>query len=346
MTSKITPVILSGGAGTRLWPLSTPDRPKQFIPLLSEKTMFAETIERVSEPNRFNPPIVVGSERHTASVAAEMNNGKVIYEPCARGTAPAIALAALEVGGSDELILVVSSDHAIRHNDAFLNGVEAAAKAAMEGWLTCLGVQPTYPEIGYGYINLADDDISPSVKAVRRFVEKPPLESAQRYLAEGNYVWNAGIFLFRAGDILSALEQFDPVLFGHALRSWQNSVRNGASIHPDAKEFEAIKSGAIDTVVMERAKNVACAPVDMGWSDIGSWDALYDISSKTESGNVISGDVATLNCSNMLIRADNITVATYGLSDIIVVATKTGVLVIPRGQSQQVKMLSEKLAKK
>ena len=341
MPSLITPVILSGGSGTRLWPLSVPERPKQFIPLLSDDTMFAETLARVSDRSRFRPPLIVGAQRHADLIAAEQHGGTILFEPCPRGTAPAIALAALEAGGDDSLLLVLSSDHSIGKLDAFLDGIETGAKAAAEDWLVCLGIEPTYPETGYGYIELSTEEIAPHVKKVSRFVEKPALETAQHYLDGGKHVWNAGIFLFRADQILKALELFDTELYHKTLESWQNARREGDAIYPEISAFESIKSGAIDTVVMERATNVACAPVDMGWSDVGSWDALYELADKTPEGNALSGNVTAVECENILVHGDSISVAAYGIRDLIIVATHTGVIVLPRGKSQNVKTLHD-----
>lgn len=339
MPSLITPVILSGGSGTRLWPLSVPERPKQFIPLVTGKTMFAETLSRVSDSQLFANPIIVGAERHEELIAAELATGKTIYEPCPRGTAPAIAMAALEAGADDTLLLVLSSDHSILRIDEFLNGIKAAASVAAQNWLVCLGIQPTYPETGYGYIELADSEIEGVVRRVSRFVEKPSLNTAQQYLDDGRYVWNAGIFLFRADQILEAIKLYDPNLFNLTLKAWENARRNGNMLNPQAASFEAIKTGAIDTVVMERAKNVACVPVDMGWSDVGSWDALYELAAKDSADNILTGNVVALNCKDSLIRGDNICVAAFGVSNLIIVATENGVIVIPRGQSQQIKTL-------
>ena len=341
MPSLITPVILSGGSGTRLWPLSVPERPKQFIPLLSDDTMFAETLARVSDRTLFHPPLIVGAQRHASLITAEQHGGTILFEPCPRGTAPAIALAALEAGADESLLLVLSSDHSIGKLDAFLEGIKAGAKAAAEDWLVCLGIEPTYPETGYGYIELGNEEIAPHVKKVSRFVEKPAQETAQRYVDGGKHVWNAGIFLFRADQILKALEIFDADLYHKSLESWQNARREDDIVYPEISAFESIKSGAIDTVVMERATNVACAPVDMGWSDVGSWDALYELANKTPEGNALSGDVTAIECENILVHGDNISVATYGVSDLIIVATHKGVIVLPRGQSQSVKTLHD-----
>lgn len=343
MPRLITPIILSGGSGTRLWPLSVPDRPKQFIPLLSEKTMFAETLARVSDSTKFATPVIVGAERHNKLIAAETCTGKIIQEPCPRGTAPAIALAALEAGADDTLLLVLSSDHAIQNTQAFLEGIDVASQAATDGWLVCLGIEPTHPETGYGYIELADEEVSPFVRKVQRFVEKPALETAQKYIKSGNHVWNAGIFLFRADQILNALSTYDPELYQHCVDAWKNAQRQDNKICPDPTSFEAIKSGAVDTVVMERAHNVACAPVDMGWSDVGSWDALYELSTKDGDGNSITGEAVTLQCTNLLLRSDTLPIAAYGLSDLIIVATVDGMVILPRGQSQHVKMLADLL---
>lgn len=339
MPLNITPVILSGGSGTRLWPLSVPSRPKQFIPLVDDVTMFAKTLGRVSDQERFSTPLIIGATRHAALIANENYPGKIILEPCPRGTAPAIALAALEAGSDDTLLLVLSSDHAITKPLIFLEGVEAATKAAKMGWLVCLGIQPTYPETGYGYIELETDEVSPKVNKVSRFVEKPALETAQGYIDSGNHVWNAGIFLFRADRLLEALSMFAPFLMQSTVKAWKNAKREENIIAPEATAFEAIQSGSIDKIVMEHADNVACVTVDMGWSDIGSWDAIYELASKTKEGNVISGNVTSIECQNTLIRGEGIPVAAYGVNDMIIVATETGVLVLPRAKSQQVKNL-------
>lgn len=342
---KITPVILSGGTGTRLWPVSTPAHPKQFISLLSDQTMFAQTLNRVSDRSRFNSPIVIASERHSSLLEAEKFDGEIIYEPCQRGTAPAIGLAALQAG-TDSLLLILSSDHNIEAIDRFIEGIEAAAVAADKGWLVCLGIEPTHPETGYGYIEVNDNEITKNVRSIKRFIEKPSLATAQNFLLDGNFLWNAGIFLFRAEHFLHALKCHAQQMFNQVQNSWINGSRFSNVFRPHAEAFEMIESGAIDTVVMEKASNVACAPVDMGWSDVGSWDAIYKLSSKTNAGNVIDGNVVAHACHNTLVRTETIPIAIHGVSDLIVIASERGILVLPRGQSQYVKVLQDELEEK
>ncbi|NJS13236.1 MAG: mannose-1-phosphate guanylyltransferase/mannose-6-phosphate isomerase [Sphingopyxis sp.] len=340
--TKIVPVILSGGSGTRLWPMSTDTRPKQFLPLASEATMFADTLDRCGNAAMFAAPLIVGAARHADLLDAEAPAGaQIILEPVARNTAPAIALAAL-VAGDDALLLVMPSDHVIADRAAFAAAVEAAIPAAEAGWLVTFGITPTGPETGFGYIAMGHDlPEAPKVRHAKRFIEKPPRADAEALLAEGSHVWNAGIFLLRANRLLDELTQHGVAM----LAACRNALIDGESdprfIRPDAKAFAACPSDSIDYAVMERAERVAVVPVSCGWSDVGSWDALAELGPHDAHGNRLSGDVISIDTTNSLVLADGMTVTLAGVSDLIVVASGSHVMIVPRGQSQDVKRIVE-----
>ena len=338
----IVPVILSGGGGTRLWPMSTPQRPKQFLSLTSDETMFQLTARRTIDANRFAPPLVVAGADHAQIVQAQLteiglDGATIILEPCARNTAPAIALAALAAPGPKSPLLVMPSDHVITDVAAFHRAIDAAAALLDDGWLATFGITPTAPETGYGYICIGDG-LSPGVSKVERFVEKPDLETAKSMLVSGDYVWNGGIFLFRADMFLGALAIYAPDILHAAQQAMASPRRDGALIYPDADAFAASPSVSIDYAVMEKAEQVAVVPVSMGWSDIGSWDALFDIGAATDSGPVLAIDSA-----NSLIRSDGVRIHAVGLEDMIVVASGNDVLIVPRGKSQDVRKIVEAL---
>lgn len=341
----ITPVILSGGSGTRLWPLSTDQVPKQFLDLTSDKSMFALTLDRCSDGNIFTSPIIVGNQRHADLAEAQMSAANItplfhILEPCARNTAPAIALAALAAERPDQPILVMPSDHLIQDKSAFLNAVENALPLAQAGWLVTFGITPTGPETGYGYIQqgaaIAGND---SGFAAAKFVEKPPIENAKKMLASGGFHWNAGIFLFRADSYLEALRNFAPQMLQSVEQAMGAAVRVDKRIAPDAGYFAEAISDSIDYAVMEKAKKVAVVPVNPGWSDVGSWDSLYEISAKDADLNVSNGNAIAVNSTGNLIHADGVSIATYGVSDLIIIADGKNVMVLPRGESQNVKQI-------
>ncbi len=335
--AMITPVILSGGAGTRLWPLSTPDRPKQFLPLAGPETMFAATLARVANEARFTAPIIVGAARHEALLVAEAPEGAtIILEPCARNTAPAIALAAL-AADAQALLLVMPSDHVIANVQAFLAAVDQAEVLARDGWLVTFGIAPTGPETGYGYI-ARGNPLAGGFK-VARFVEKPPLEGAQAMLADGGYDWNAGIFLFRAEAFIHALGTHAGPMLDAAIRSYCEGKVRGAFFTPDANAFAACPSDSIDYAVMEKSDRVAVVPVSCGWSDVGSWDALADLAAPDAAGNIIIGDGIALDGSGNYIRSDGLRISAAGVSGMIIVASGQDVMILPRGASQQVKDL-------
>ncbi len=340
-SGKIIPVILSGGSGTRLWPLSTRERPKQFLRLLDDKMMIETTLDRVADPKFFDSPVIVGPLAHqhlTQGVAASSGKPvRIIHEPCARGTAPAIALAALTLP-AEAVMLVLPSDHQILDQQAFETALAAATTAARQGWLTTLGIAPSGPETGYGYIELNGPlDAGGTARKVAQFVEKPSHEEASRMISTGNYVWNAGIFLFRAGRYLEELERHAPLILAAARQALNGVAHDEVEVVPMVAAFESSPSDSIDYAVMEKAEQVACVPVDMGWSDVGSWDALYDLMAKDEDENAITGKVTAIDSQNCLIRGEGITVGTYGVENLIIVATADAVLILPRGKSQMVK---------
>jgi mannose-1-phosphate guanylyltransferase len=337
---KITPVILSGGSGTRLWPLSRAGKPKQLLSLTHDETMLQLTARRTGDAGRFDAPIVVANARHAAMIAEQLATvgvagATVILEPVARNTAPAIALAAIHAA-PDALLLVMPSDHVIADVDAFRAAIDAAEAVVQEGWLATFGITPDTPEIGYGYIR-SGAEIAPGVFRVDRFVEKPDRATAEAYLAEGGYAWNGGIFLFRADAYLAALDTHAPEIIAAARAAMAAAQIDGNEIRPDAAAFAASPDDSVDYAVMERAERVVVAPVEMGWSDVGSWDALHALADKDASGNVHHGEVIAIDTHGCLIRSDGPVVAAVGVSDLIVIATKDAVLILPRGSSQNVK---------
>lgn len=344
VAAPIVPVILSGGSGTRLWPMSTPERPKQMLALTAEWTMLQLTARR-AHGERFAAPIVVANARHADMVESQLREvaasaQALILEPVGRNTAPAIALAALAAGGGDVPLLVMPSDHVIADVQAFHNAIHAALPLVEQGWLVTFGIAADAPETGYGWIHIGEE-IGGGVHRVVSFVEKPPRDRAEAMLASGDHAWNGGIFLFRADTYLGALAVHAPDMLAACQRAMVGAVRDGQRIFPDAEAFGAAPADSIDYAVMEKAERVAVVPVSMGWSDLGSWDALHAISDCDSDGNACEGDVVMLETSNCLVRSDGLRVATLGVNDLIIVASGNDVLILPRGRSQDVKKLIE-----
>lgn len=338
---RITPVILSGGGGTRLWPLSTPETPKQFLALTADETMFQLTVRRVMDRSIFAPPLVVANAAHAELVEAQLaeigvDDATLLLEPCARNTAPAIALAALALDDPNSPMLVMPSDHVIADSAAFGDATVALLTLVEDGWLATYGISPTGPETGYGYIQLGDIQRD-GVHAVSRFVEKPDAVRATDMIASGDHVWNGGIFLFRADIYLGVLAVHAPEMLAAVQSAMDRAERFDNQILPDAEAFAACPSDSIDYAVMEKADRVAVAPVSMGWSDVGSWDSLHDIGAKDDGGNTTIGAVRLSDASGNLIHADGIRVSVHGVNDLIVVANGSEVLILPRGTSQKVR---------
>jgi mannose-1-phosphate guanylyltransferase/mannose-1-phosphate guanylyltransferase/mannose-6-phosphate isomerase len=317
----IRPVILSGGSGTRLWPLSRTGRPKQFLALTGEESLLKATARRAAA---WGPPIVVAAREQALAVRAEVPEARLVLEPCARGTAAAVALAAL-AAGAGELLLVMPSDHHIEDEAAFLAAVAAAAPLAAQGWLVTFGIIPDRAETGYGYIKRGEA-LAPGAYRAARFAEKPDRATAQAWLAEGGWEWNAGIFLFGREALLEAFRTHAPALL--------------CAVEGD---FAAAPSASIDTAVMEKADKVAVVPAAMGWSDIGSWEALHALGPLDAEGNLLTGDVVAPDSRNCLVRSDGPVVVALGVEDLVIVATERAVLVVPRGETQRVREAIEAL---
>ncbi len=341
----ITPVILSGGSGTRLWPVSTDEQPKQFLNLTGPLSMFQMTLERCLDPDLFELPIIVGGAKHAALAEQQMEEigartAAHILEPCARNTAPAIALAALACENRQSTMLVMPSDHVIQNVPAFLNAVQQSLPLAKARWLVTFGIKPDGPETGYGYIQQGEAIFgSTNSFAAKDFVEKPNHENAEKMLGNGGYHWNAGIFLFRADTYLEALGEYAPEMLEAAQNAMDKARRDENQIKPDEASFAQAPSDSIDYAIMEKAEKVAVTPINPGWSDVGSWDSLFEISSSDDHSNVISGDVLVIDAKDNLIHANGLEVTAFGVSDLIVVASGNKVMIMPRGQSQNVKKI-------
>lgn len=333
---QIHPVILCGGSGTRLWPRSRKHRPKPFLPLLGERTLFQQSLSRASDPVRFAPPTIVAGSAHCGAIEeqAEAQPGaRLIVEPAARNTAPAIALAAHALP-AEAIMLVCPSDHHVADEAAFLAGVEEAAALAAKDYMVAFGIDPTAPETGYGYIRKG----APLAigNEVAQFVEKPDAQTAQRFLDEGDYVWNGGIFAFRAGAFLAELAEHRPEMARQVERAWTEARQEGWQVHPGAEAFGAIRGESVDYAVMENTARAAVVAADMGWSDIGNWDALMAARPADAQGNRAIGRVDFHDCRNVMVETDGSRVSVVGLEDVIVVVDGDEVLVTSRAGAQAV----------
>jgi mannose-1-phosphate guanylyltransferase len=332
--TRVTPVILSGGSGTRLWPLSRLDRLKPMVDLTGDGTLLQLTARRVADAALFLPPILVTGAEDAAAAAGQLDAALTILEPVARGTATAIALAALTLDAG-ALMLVLPSDHVIADEAAFRSAIEAARLVASEGWLVTFGIAPDRPETGYGYIQRGEAITDGAFRA-QRFAEKPDSTTATAWLAEGGYDWNAGIFLMRAGDYLAALTGHAPAIAAAARTAVAGGHRESARLLPDAAALAASPSESIDRAVMEKWDRVAVVPVAMGWSDVGSWEAVYALGPHDGAGNAVSGDAVAVDSRGCLVRTDGPVVVALGVENLVIVATERAVLVIPRGDTQRV----------
>jgi mannose-1-phosphate guanylyltransferase/mannose-1-phosphate guanylyltransferase/mannose-6-phosphate isomerase len=346
MLKPITPVILSGGAGTRLWPLSRADRPKQLIALSGEQTMLQQTALRTANRHRYNTPFVVANAEHASAIEAQLKGvaaspAMLILEPVGRNTAAAIALAALSADPTD-LLLVMPSDHLIGNLEAFEAAVATAVPLACENMLVTFGIEPDRPEVGYGYIQRGTP-LNGGAFKVKRFVEKPGLRTAEAYLRDGGYDWNGGIFLFRAEVFLDALGEHEPAVLSAARAALAAQRRDGVRCYPDARCFSRAPSISIDNAVLEKSTQVAVVPVEMDWSDVGTWEALHELGAKDTVENVIDGQAIALDTRGCLIRSEGPLIVSIGVEDLVIVATKDAVLVVPRGSSQRVREALQKL---
>ncbi len=344
----ITPVLLSGGVGSRLWPVSREAHPKQFLSLAGELTMLQDTLRRTGGLEQ-TAPIVVCNDEHRFMVAEQLRQldlepGALILEPEGRNTAPAVALAALDALGRDPeaLLLVLPADHVIRDVEAFVAAVGRAAPAAREGRLMTFGVVPDAPETGYGYVKCGDA-IGEGLFGLERFVEKPDRETAAGYLASGDYLWNSGMFLLRAADYIEELGRYAPAILEACRAAMAGAEEDLDFVRPDPDAFRACPSDSIDYAVMERTARGGVAALDCGWSDVGAWSALWDVAQRDEAGNACVGDVILEVCSDSYFRSDSRLVAAIGVADLIVVETPDAVLVADRHRVQDVKRIVSRL---
>lgn len=335
----ILPVILSGGSGTRLWPLSREAYPKQFLPLVGDVTMLQATWNRVAAIAG-KAPIVVANQEHRFMAAEQLRECNVvpqalILEPIGRNTAPAIAIAALQALSSndDALLLVLPSDHVVRDESAFHQAVKLAAVAAQGGKLVTFGIVPTAAETGYGYIKAHPGE---GVRPVDRFVEKPDLETARKYVSSGEYFWNSGMFLFKASRYLQELETLQPAILAACRTALDKASRDSDFVRLDADAFAASPNDSIDYAVMEKTADAAVVPLDAGWNDVGSWSALWEVSDKDADGNACHGDVIALDCRNSYAYGNRL-IAMVGLEDVVVVETDDAVFVGHKDRVQDVK---------
>lgn len=341
LMTLIVPVILCGGSGTRLWPRSRAAKPKPFLPLVGEQTLFEATLARCTAEAGFAPAIVVTGAAHLPHVERQLTvapGARIIVEPAARNTAAAIALAALRLP-EDAVMLVCPSDHHIADCGAFTAAARSAARLAADGWLVSFGIEAKTPETGFGYLKRGAA-IGAQGFRVDRFVEKPDRVRAQGFLDEGGYAWNGGIFAFRARDFLAELGAHRPAILDAVRRAVAEGAEDGHRFHPEARAFSATVGESVDYAVMENTARAAMVPADMGWSDIGNWEALHAARQRDEHGNAATGPVELVDCRNVLVDSDGPRVSVIGLENVIVVVDGNDVLVTTAAGTQKVGKLS------
>ncbi|MCG7547216.1 mannose-1-phosphate guanylyltransferase/mannose-6-phosphate isomerase [Pseudoalteromonas sp. Of7M-16] len=343
----ILPIIMAGGSGTRLWPLSRGNYPKQFLKLHGENTMLQETISRLNGLEH-SPVMLICNEEHRFIAAEQVRqldvkHSGIFLEPVGRNTAPAIALAAFKAieNNEDPLLLVLAADHVIEHQAAFLESVEKARSLAQQGKLVTFGIVGTTPETGYGYIKRGEAVENGFV--VNSFVEKPDLSTAKQYIASGDYYWNSGMFLFKASRYLEELKAFRPDIYSACEKAVEVQNSDMEFVRVDKDAFEACPDESIDYAVMEHTQDAVVVPMDAGWNDVGGFAALWEVSEKDENGNAFIGDVKSVDTKNTLVFGEDKLVSTVGVEDLVIVNTKDAVLVAHKNESQKVKEIVNQL---
>ena len=347
----IQPIILSGGSGTRLWPLSRHSRPKQFLSVAGDESLLARTLHRLDASDAFSPPVLVCNEEHRFLVAEELreagiSGATILLEPCPRNTAPALVIAALIVleDDPDALLLCLPCDHLIAPAEEFLKSVALAEPAAREGYFVCFGVPPTRPETGFGYIAAGEEiDTAPGCRMVGKFVEKPNAETAAGFLADGNYLWNAGIFLIPGRRLLEELETLEPEMVARCREAVSGAREDLDFLRLDGKAFAAAKDISIDNALMERTSRAAVAQVSFDWSDLGSYAALWAASPKDDAGNAAIGDVIARDTRDSLLYSEAQLLAAVNVEKLSVIATQDVVLVAPNDNDIDLKSLVKEL---
>jgi mannose-1-phosphate guanylyltransferase/mannose-6-phosphate isomerase len=348
----IIPVILSGGAGTRLWPISRELEPKHLVELLGTTTLLQKTVARLNGLQDTEAPIVVGNHAHHQMVIDQLDEvgvhpAAMLLEPIGRNTAPAAAVAAMAAtrAGDDPILLVLPADHMIGDIERFHQAIEVGRSAAEEGNLVTFGIVPEGPHTGYGYIHQGEAMAGSAAFAVESFVEKPDLPTATGYVESGDYLWNSGMFMFLASRYLEELDRFEPRMVNDCRRAMDVGEEVEGGIRLDRTAFQAIKGNSIDYAVMERTDRAVVVPLDAGWNDVGSWPALWEISHQDHHGNVVQGDVLTEATTNSYLRAEGRLVAVVGLDDVVVVETGDAILVCHKDHAQDIKTIVERLKK-
>ncbi|MCK0067966.1 mannose-1-phosphate guanylyltransferase/mannose-6-phosphate isomerase [Kordiimonas laminariae] len=351
MKKTIYPVILSGGSGSRLWPMSRSKFPKQFLPMLGNKSLFVQALERVGTDYGFGMPLVVANEHHRFIVNEQADKAgielqSVILEPVGRNTAPAIAVAALQAAKADPdaLLLFLASDHVILDTPGFHKAVNAAACAAKKGYLVCFGMNPTRAETGYGYIQAGEAiEGAKGTCVIESFKEKPDASTAAAYLADGGYSWNSGMFMFAASTILEEFEKLQPEMLTACKMALESAKPDLNFLRMGEREFGGVPADSIDYAIMEKTDRAAVVPAEFGWSDVGSFSALAGVQDADADGNVTVGDVLTVDTKNTFVHGDGHLIATVGVENLVVVATDDAVMIANKDRDQDVKKVVEQL---